>query len=90
MFRILGYGFLFFVAQIVFLILWVWLNIALHPTKLPFESLILYLYLWPLMIVSPTGTGSHGGELFFAPVAAIIYSLIFGIVVNAWRNSKSR
>jgi hypothetical protein len=88
MFRILGYAFLFFIAQILLLILWVWLAIALDIKETPFDIVILYLYLWPLMILG-TPSGSHGGELFFAPVAAIIYALIFGFLMNAWRNSQS-
>jgi hypothetical protein len=89
MLRIFGYAFLFFIAQIVFLIMFVAIGIAFDIRDTPLDSFILYIYLWPLMLLSPIRGGSHGGELFFAPFAATIYALLFGIGMNAWRKSRS-
>ena len=95
MIRLFGYFLLYaglaFVAQIAFLFcllaLLLFLDLGGGGILTP---ILFYSYCWPLLLLPPSEGGSHGGEIFIAPVAAFLYSLIFSLILVLWRRSSGK
>ena len=84
----LKYAAIAFFVQVVFLIVIVTFFGGPYQMSPAFENFFGWFYLWPLMAVGPLGSGGHGGELFLAPVAIFIHSVIVGLIANLFRKSK--
>lgn len=92
--RILKYAGLALLVQLIFLAAFIFLMVELE-VKDPgtIGMAIIMLYIW-LLFFLPPGHG-HGGELLFAPVTAVFYSLVFGQIMTmlkkprAWKRKRS-
>ena len=87
--RFLKYSLLAFVIQIVLIAIFLYWIFNFDKDPGPQVWAVAWVYIWPLLVL-PQGQGhSHGGELFFMPITAIFYALIYGVVMAIIRRPKS-